>query len=313
MISKKRRKKSGGIWHDEQSLYPVLHVAGSLQDYQKELVKNEVESLSELTMVSRSFAGVLNETDRFQTQLQDFGQSFSNINQAAGRFEQVRDDISQTVSEAQDMVENLKDTSRQVQASYQEMEQTFEQLQAAVKGIQRSLGKIVSIADETNILAINASIEAARAGEQGKGFSVVAEKVRELAEEIKNLTEEVDSGVQNVETGTARLNANIIASQDTLGQSIDIVNDTCESFEQITAAAEGASSVQSEISGVIDVSQMTLQEICAFFGDIRQKYQDVIRHIDRASRLGTMKSAMFEDMDNMLSQIAPVIRDESAK
>lgn len=313
MFSRKGNRKNGGVWHDEQSLYPVLHVADSLKDYQKELARNEVESLFELGMIGNSFAGVLKETDHFQTQLQDFGQSFSNINQAAGQFEQVRGDITQTVSEAQNMVGNLKDTSEQVQRSYSEMEQTFEQLQLAVKSIQRSLGKIVSIAEETNILAINASIEAARAGEQGKSFSVVAEKVRGLAEEIKGLTEEVDAGVQNVETGTTKLNASIMASQQTLGQSFDIVNNTCESFDQITAAAEGASSVQTEISGVIADSQMALQEICEFFGSIRLRYQDVVKHIESASRLGTMKSAMFEDMDNMLAQISPVIHDKGSK
>ena len=134
-------------------------------------------------------------------QLQDFGQSFSDINEAAGQFSQVKEGISHTVSDAQGMVEELKVASAQVQQSYSAMESTFDQLQNAVKDIRRCMDKIVSIADETNILAINASIEAARAGQQGKGFAIVAEKVRELAKEIKELTDEVDTGVGNVETG----------------------------------------------------------------------------------------------------------------
>ena len=201
LFSKKGRKKPGQTWHDEKSLYPILHVADSLRDYQKELARKEVESLSELSMVGSSFSGVLSEADHFQVQLQDFEQSFSNINEAAGQFAQVREDITQMVSGAQNQVEDLKDTSAKIQNSFSAMESTFEQLQTAVKDIQRCMGKIVSIADETNILAINASIEAARAGEQGKGFAVVAEKVRELAREIKELTDDVDTGVRHVENG----------------------------------------------------------------------------------------------------------------
>jgi len=309
MFSTKRHGKPGEIWHNEESLYPVLHVADSLKYYQKELARNEVESLFELSMVGNSFSNVLNEADRFQTQLQDFGQSFSNINQASGRFEQVREEITQTVSGAQDMVEELKEISMQVQKSYGDMAKTFEQLQSSVKSIQHCMGKIVSIADETNILAINASIEAARAGEQGKGFAVVAEKVRELAKEIKDLTEEVDMGIHNVESSTSKLNASVEASQQAMGQGVDAVNGTSESFGQITEAAEGASGVQTEIAGVIDDSRRALQGIYDFFDQIKLQYQEVVRHIERASRLGTMKSAMFEDVDNMLSQIAPVIRD----
>lgn len=301
--------KKGHGMHDSENLYPVLHVAGSLKDYQKELARKEVESLSELSMVNSSFGNVISEADHFQEELADFGQSFSSINQAAGQFAQVRTDITQTVSEAQDMVEELKLTSGQVQKSYSDMEQTFDRLQAAVKSIQQCMSKIVSIADETNILAINASIEAARAGEQGKGFAVVAEKVRELAKEIKELTDDVDTGIRNVESGAAELSSSIQVSQEALGQGFGIVNGTSESFQQITAAAEGAASVQAEISGVIDESQNQLQTLCQFFDRMKLQYQDVVQHIDRASRLGTTKSAMFEDMDNMLSQIPPIIRD----
>lgn len=312
LFSNKNRQKPGQVQHDEASLYPVLHVTNSLKDYQKELAKKEVESLFELTMVGKSFEDVLNEADSFQSQLQAFGQSFSNINQSAGRFDQVRGEITQTVSDAQGMVEDLMDTSMQVQKSYSEMESTFALLQNAVQVIQKCLNKIDSIADETNILAINASIEAARAGEQGKGFAIVAEKVRELAREIKELTEEVDTGVKDVESGANQLSAKIQASEQALGQGVGIVNSTSQSFNQITAAAEGASSVQAEISEVIDDSQRSLQEICHFFDTIKLQYDEVFKHISRASRLGTTKSAMFEDVDNMLSQIPSIVRDTDA-
>ena len=190
------------------------------------------------------------------------------------------------------------------------MEHTFEKLQSAVESIQRCMAKIVSIADETNILAINASIEAARAGEEGRGFSVVAAIVRELAEEIKGLASEVDVGIQDVESGTSQLNGSIAESKQALGQNIDTVNGTYDSFHRITSAAESAALVQTEISDVIEVSQKELQVVCQFFDEIKKQYDQVVAHIRRASSLGTTKSAMFEDIDNLLSQIPPIIQDK---
>ena len=309
MLFGKKEKRASSPVQEKKSLYPVIHVANSLKSYQKELVQKEVASLWELNMVGTSFSSVLKETDRFQTKLQDLEQSFSNINQTAEQFIQVRSEIAQTVERAQNQIVELGNTSAQVQQSYNAMAETFSQLQAAVKEIQQCMGKIVSIADQTNILAINASIEAARAGEAGKGFAVVAAQVKQLAEEIKVLSSEVNTGVTDVEDRAGQLNSSILASQETLGQNAGIVTQTDESFRQITAAAEGAVSVQTEISGVIQSSQQELESIRSFFSQIKDKYQEVVKHIDSASRLGTTKSAMFEDMDNMLAQIPPMVQD----
>ena len=306
-------KAKGQKRHGENHLYPVLHVTESLKDYQQELVHKEVESLYELGMVGNSFADVLKEADRFHTQLQNFGDSFSNISQASEQFEEVKKAITQTVSETQSKVEELKDTSIQVEQSYKEMEQTFGQLQLAVKNIQQCMKKIISIADETNILAINASIEAARAGNEGKGFAVVAAKVKELAEGIKSLANEVDTGIQDVEDGTNQLNESISISEQVLGQNIETVTNTYESFHKITETAENTSAVQAEISNVIATSRGELDVICRFFDDMKLQYREVIKHIEHASSLGTTKSAIFENVDNMLSQIPHIINETNSK
>ena len=81
-------------------------------------------------------------------------------------------------------------------------------------------------------------------------------------------------------------------------------------FDSITQAADGATLVQSEISRVIDDSRRSLQILRGFFDQIRMQYREVVKHIRHASHLGTTKSAMFEDVDNLLSQIPPVIKEE---
>lgn len=301
-IKKKIRRRS-------KSLYPVLYVIESLKGYHHDLVQSEVSSLWELNMVSKSFGSVLKDSESFKDTLKNFGDTFSNINTVSGQFASVKDNISQSVVQAQGEIEELKYSSLLVETHFGEMQNTFEDFQKALREIKGCMGKIVSIADQTNILSLNASIEAARAGEQGKGFAVVAEEVKSLSDEIKNLAAEVDLSIGEVEQGTDRLSDSISTSHEALEQSLSKVEEAYETFDSITQAAEGTTAVQAEISQVVDESKASLQMLYDFFENTKRQYQEVVKHINHASNLGTTKSAMFEDIDNMLSQIPPIIED----
>ncbi len=298
---------------EAKSLYPVLYVIESLNEYRNTLVQSEVASLHELNMVSSSFSNVLKDSENLRVSLQDFEDTFSNISAVSGQFASVKDNISQSVVQAQDEVEALKNSSLLVENYFDEMQSTFETFQLSLNEIKKCMDKIVSIADQTNILSLNASIEAARAGEHGKGFATVAGEVKSLSEEIKNLAAMVDASIDNVEQGTDKLSASIHTSHQALGQSLSKVDETYEMFNNITQAAEGAESVQTEISQVIHESKAKLQRLSGFFGQMKIQYEKVMQHINCASKMGTTKSAMYEDIDNMMSQIPPVIKDYNAK
>ncbi len=312
MFWNRDRRERKKLLQNVNTLYPVIHVIDSLKVYHKELVQNEVDSLRELNNIGSSFGNILKEAEHFQDKLKDFEQNYSSIEQVSGEFAAVKETIVQSVVCAQNGVEELKNSSMQVETYFGEMERTFENLQDAVNKIKLSSNNIATIAEQTNILALNASIEATRVGEQGKGFAVVAAEVKKLADQIKDLTEEVDSGIYDVEQGTEQLNNSIYASQQALEGSLVKVNETYEMFDEITQSAEGASTVHNKISKVIGESKAALQILCGFFGQLRNRYKEVVNCINRAGRLGTTKSAMFEDIDNMMCQIPPIIKDQTS-
>ncbi|MDE7312994.1 MAG: chemotaxis protein [Eubacterium sp.] len=294
---------------DKECLYPVLHVADSVKERKKEIVEREVASLLQLSKVSDSFNAVLDESENFYEKLQDFSSIFSNIGEVSSQFADVKDEIGKSVVVVQTEVESLKDQITQVEAYFAEMEKMFALFLDSIKKIKSSTDQITSIADQTNILALNASIEAARAGEHGKGFAIVAVEVKNLADQIKSLVAAVNDSIGDVEHGTDQLHMSINDSQDALNENIQKVNDTYQMFDNITQAAEGATAVQTEISQVMQESRTALDSVNDFFMRTKRQYEEVVKNIEYANKLGTTKSAMFEDMENMISQIAPVIED----
>ncbi|BCS52390.1 methyl-accepting chemotaxis protein [Geobacter sp. SVR] len=172
---------------------------------------------------------------------------------------------SQSACNGVEVVERTVVVMGQIADKVQESAKTVESLGARSDQIGEIIGTIEDIADQTNLLALNAAIEAARAGEQGRGFAVVADEVRALAERTTRATREIgemiktiqqetrgavaamEQGVRQVENGTAEAARSGEALQGILTQ----VNAAAMQVSQIATAAEEQTATTMEISGNI--------------------------------------------------------------
>ncbi len=286
-----------------------MYVSKNLREYQKEMVSKEVESLNELRNIRLAFHKVLREDMKLKENLDTFHDVFASVGEISGQFAEVRDDITGTVGNVQQQVNQLKGSAEQVQECFEEIQNTFVNFQEAIENIKKCMKQIITVADQTNILALNASIEAARAGEKGKGFAVVAGDVKRLANEIKDLAGVVEEGIGGVEHEAEKMSESITASNEAMAEGVDSVNTTYDMFDEIISAADGAETVQDKITATITESREKLNEVKQSFADTEAQYKKVMAHIEKARELGTMKGSMFEDVDNMLSQIAPIIEE----
>ncbi len=171
--------------------------------------------------------------------------------------------VSETLKAMHSLTHRVELTSGQVQG-----------LAGQAQDISKVLGVIRAIAEQTNLLALNAAIEAARAGEQGRGFAVVADEVRALAHRTQTSTQEIEQMISAIQTGTSQVVASMSSSTeevhntqrtaDEAGRSLQAITDAVQLIDdrnhQIATAAEEQAHVAREVDRALtSIRDLALQ------------------------------------------------------
>jgi methyl-accepting chemotaxis protein len=191
-------------------------------------------------------------------------------------------------NQARDGVGTIKQTAavtHKVVASYDRLQAILSQLVEKAGNVGNVVGIISDIADLTNLLALNAAIEAARAGESGRGFAVVADEVRKLAEKTIQATREVYGAVQAIETSSNQAVAAMIATNQDIKTSFDLVMSVEDKFAAIAEAMVSAS------RGIDDIAHRAEKQCASSFEinmcamnvtDNSQEVYDQVHHTSQA-------------------------------
>jgi methyl-accepting chemotaxis protein len=203
-----------------------------------------------------------------------------NAGETAGNAAAARD----KAREGADLVVDVMEAVDKVRDAAEQLKTNMRGLGEQAQGIGAVLGVISDIADQTNLLALNAAIEAARAGEAGRGFAVVADEVRKLAEKTMHATKEVGQAITGIQRGTADTvnmvdRAAVAVDQATelaarsgaaLGEIVSVVEAAGDQVRTIATAAEEQSATAEEINRAVDAISRIASETADAMGQSAQ-------------------------------------------
>ena len=315
-----RKDEIGSISRNLVLLYENLHNIVEQIAQSAGTLSNNSGTLSEQIMQIKHSADEISTTmnDLSNAAMSQAGEATTSANEAAKLDKLIirniedtdnlianANDIDRVINNGlmaiKDLIDKTMKSRDSILAAKEAMQQNNEQAQK----IELTSQKINDIADQTNLLSLNAAIEAARAGEAGRGFAVVAEEIRSLAEETNSLTGEIAIIIQELLEKTSDATQNMEIMEKIFEQQEHSVGETRENFIQIEQCLE---SVQTSIHKLYESSND--------MADSKKIIVDMIEGISAVSQQNAAGSqevlASMETQDSVIADIAGMAQNLAA-
>ncbi|RSC28926.1 methyl-accepting chemotaxis protein [Pseudomonas putida] len=237
--------------------------------------------------------------DMVSTAFHEMVATANEVARSCSQAAQSADSGQQQAREGQQQIDAAVQSVDRLSQEIEQSAQSIQQLERDSNAIQSILGTIRSIAEQTNLLALNAAIEAARAGEQGRGFAVVADEVRALAKRTADSTAEIDGLLGNLANRTAEVAEQMHASLEVSQQSVNRIGLARDSFGQIRESVDIIRDMNTQIATAAEEQHQVAEDINRHISQIHGDAQ-LVAELAQAAR---QDSQSLEGLSNELDAL----------
>ena len=256
----------------------VDELSGSSKNTAERQMQTVEQSLQSVNEMSQSVASITSNAA-------DAADAARNANEEADKGHHV---VNETIDGIQELADNISESAAAIL-----------KLQEDTNQVNQVLEVIKSIAEQTNLLALNAAIEAARAGEQGRGFAVVADEVRSLASRTQDSTTEINQILMQLQEAAQSAVSRMESSKNQVETSVEKANKAGDSLSAITSTVNVISDMNSQIAVATEEQHQISTLMVSHVEDIKQRAEEASEASDQMNTVSHSLSDLASEQEQI--------------
>ena len=305
---------SVSFWYDLTSLNDQkkfieeqnCRISNAAQEASRIADQVAIESGQLETQINQTSQGAMIQSERMgetATAVEQMNATTLEVASNAAQAAQDADTAQQIAADGAKIVSNVVQTTEEVQKYAHDMRETIMELGTQAQAIGGIINVINDIADQTNLLALNAAIEAARAGEAGRGFAVVADEVRKLAEKTMQATNEVETVVRGIQNSSDSTLDQMEKVASHIGRNTELTMNAGTALEQIVEAGTQTADRVRSIATASEEQSAASEQIARASDEVNSLTQEAAQGMTEAAQAVAALAALSQKLEEVMRDI----------